>query len=551
MTVHLFGGGSSPGCSNFALKCTAEDGENEFGVKAAETVKKNFYVGDLLKSLPTEEEAIEVIHDVKNMCAKGGFNLTKFVSNSRRVIMSEDRAKEIKGLDLGQDKLPIERALGVHWCIESDAFKFRIELKDQPGTRRGMLSTISSVYDSLGIIAPVILIGKRILQEICHGSSWDEPVEGDVLSRWENWRSQLPLLETFSIPRCFKPSHFGKIVSAQLHNMSDASGTGYGQCSYLRLVDDNNHVHCSFVMGKARVAPRKTVSIPRLELAAAAVSVRVADVLKNELDYERIEEFYWTDSKVVLGFINNESRRFHVYVANRVQLIRDYTFPSQWRYVESASNPADEGSRGLNARHFLQKSRWIKGPDFLWESENHWPEQDSYERELDPTSPEVKKITVNTTVAEEKKDMLSRLERFSSWQRLKTGIALCMKYKQRLKMSVNEAISRSSVKETSQSAPNSGRSSDSKGCPVVAPVMVNDLEQADSFLQALRRFISRRGPIRELRSDQGTNFVGAQNELKKALQEMDDDQIKAELLKHDIDWVRNPATASNFGGVWE
>ena len=99
MTVHLFGGGSSPGCSNFALKCTAEDGENEFGVKAAETVKKNFYVGDLLKSLPTEEEAIEVIHDVKNMCAKGGFNLTKFVSNSRRVIMSvlpKDRAKEIK-----------------------------------------------------------------------------------------------------------------------------------------------------------------------------------------------------------------------------------------------------------------------------------------------------------------------------------------------------------------------------------------------------------------------------------------------------------------------
>ena len=761
MTVHLFGGGSSPGCSNFALKCTAEDGENEFGVKASETVKKNFYVDDLLKSLPTEEEAIEVIHDVKNMCAKGGFNLTKFVSNSRRVIMSvlpEDRAKEIKGLDLGQDKLPIERVLGVHWCIESDAFKFRIELKDQPCTRRGMLSTISSVYDPLGIIAPVILIGKRILQEICHGSSWDEPVEGDVLSRWENWRSQLPLLETLSIPRCFKPSNFGKIVSAQLHNMSDASGTGYGQCSYLRLVDDNNHVHCSFVIGKARVAPRKTVSIPRLELAAAAVSVRVADVLKNELDYERIEEFYWTDSKVVLGFINNESRRFHVYVANRVQLIRDYTSPSQWRYVESASNPADEGSRGLNARHFLQKSRWIKGPDFLWESENHWPEQDSYERELDPTSPEVKKITVNTTVAEEKKDMLSRLERFSSWQRLKTGIALCMKYKQRLKMSVNEAMSRSSVKETSQSAPNSGRSSDSKGCPVAAPVMVNDLEQAeieviklvqadafereikalkelqadikresrqcekekkvamkktsslhtldpfldcnrvlrvggrikkanlsdslknpvilpkaghvskliirhvhektqhsgrgvtlnelrtngywiingnaavqhfiskcvtcrylrggageqkmadlpksrvqpappftysavdyfgpwyvkegrkevkrygalftcmasrsihievahsldtDSFLQALRRFISRRGPIRELRSDQGTNFVGAQNELKKALKEMDDDQIKAELLKHDIDWVRNPATASNFGGVWE
>ena len=112
--------------------------------------------------------------------------------------------------------------------------------------------------------------------------------------------------------------------------------------------------------------------------------------------------------RVVLGLINNEAKRFYVYVANGVQLIRDYTSPSQWRYVESASNPADEGSRGLNGRHFLQKSRWIKGPDFLWESGNPWPEQDSYEKELDPNSPEMKKSTVNTIVAEEKKDMLRR-----------------------------------------------------------------------------------------------------------------------------------------------
>ena len=75
--------------------------------------------------------------------------------------------------------------------------------------------------------------------------------------------------------------------------------------------------------------------------------------------------------------------------------------------------------------------------------------------------------------------------------------------------------------------------------------------ETDSFLQALRRVIARRGPIRELRSDQGTNYVGAENELKRTLQEMDDEKIKAELLKHDIDWIRNPVTASNFGGAWE
>ena len=77
------------------------------------------------------------------MCKKGGFTLTKFVSNSRKVLQlvpEEDRAKEIKGLDLGQDKLPVERARGVCWCIESDTLQFWIQLRDQPCTRRGILA---------------------------------------------------------------------------------------------------------------------------------------------------------------------------------------------------------------------------------------------------------------------------------------------------------------------------------------------------------------------------------------------------------------------------
>ena len=101
----------------------------------------------------------------------------------------EDRAKEIKGLDLSIDKLPIERALGVHWCIESDAFKFRIELKDKLCTRRGILATISTIFDPLGLIAPVALVRKQILQEICHAKGWDEPIDGEVLTKWERRRS--------------------------------------------------------------------------------------------------------------------------------------------------------------------------------------------------------------------------------------------------------------------------------------------------------------------------------------------------------------------------
>ena len=82
-------------------------------------------------------------------------------------------------------------------------------------------------------------------------------------------------------------------------------------------------------------------------------------------------------------------------------------------------------------------------------------------------------------------------------------------------------------------------------------IEVADSLETDSFINAVRRFICRRGSVREIRCNRGTNFIGAEAELKKAIEEMDDQEIKAELLKESIDWIKNPASASNFGGVWE
>lgn len=80
-----------------------------------------------------------------------------------------------------KDLLPIERALGVQWFVESDELHFRAELKDRPLTRRGILSTVSSVYDPLGLISPFLLQGKRILQGICKdGAHWDDPLPDPI-----------------------------------------------------------------------------------------------------------------------------------------------------------------------------------------------------------------------------------------------------------------------------------------------------------------------------------------------------------------------------------
>ncbi|XP_064632518.1 uncharacterized protein LOC135490878 [Lineus longissimus] len=206
MKVHLFGAASSPGCANLGLKQAAMDNKHEFGTEAADFICHGFYVDDGLKSVPTIQEALQLIKGSKGICAKGGLRLHKFLSNSKKVIASipvEDQATGIKVLNLSHDVLPIERALGVHWCIESDTFMFRITLKDKPLTRRGVLSTVSSIYDPLGFVAPLVLVGKTILQEMCKNQpDWDDPLPDDLKGRWEQWRSSLPLPTSAPFFRC-------------------------------------------------------------------------------------------------------------------------------------------------------------------------------------------------------------------------------------------------------------------------------------------------------------------------------------------------------------
>ena len=180
----------------------------------------------------------------------------------------------------------------------------------------------------------------------------------------------LQRLEQLSVDRCLKPPSFGKVVSVQLHHFSDASQQGYCAVSYLRFLDDKDAVHCSFVMGKARTALLNTVTIPRLELSAAVVALRLDKIIQKEIDIPVDESLFWTDSMCVISYIRNNDKRFHTFVANRIAIIQDATSPSQWRYVNSEGNPADDASRGLTLDSIIFKNRWINGPDFLWEPES-------------------------------------------------------------------------------------------------------------------------------------------------------------------------------------
>ena len=149
-------------------------------MKQLKWLEHDFYVDDLLKSTPSTEAAVELIPKVTKMFAAGRFRLTKFISNDHEVIGSiprEEQAKDIKDVDLNYDCLPMERTLGILWNIENDQMEFRITLKDRPPTRRGILATISSIYDPLGLVGPLLLPGRKILQQIsADKQGWDEPL---------------------------------------------------------------------------------------------------------------------------------------------------------------------------------------------------------------------------------------------------------------------------------------------------------------------------------------------------------------------------------------
>ena len=726
MTVHLFGATSSPGCAQFALKKTADDNEAAYGAEVADTLRRNFYVDDLLKSVDSVSQARSLALAVKDMCAEGGFRLTKFVSNDPRAleaIPEADRARVGGQVDLSQPT-SIERALGIHWCVENDSLEFRITMKDRPLTRRGMLSTVSSIYDPLGLAAPFLLKGKKLLQELCSlKAEWDEEIGDDTRASWEQWRAGLPALEYIKIPRCLKSIAIGEVSDVSLHHFSDASTVGYGACSYVRFVGVGGSIHCSLLVGKSRVSPLKPVTIPRLELTAATVAVKVGRMLESELDYGNLRSFYWTDSNAVLGFINNEARRFHIFVANRAHFIRTNSEISAWRHVNTEDNPADDASRGLNCLSVNSSHRWFNGPAFLWTAEDCWPKSTESNFQLENCG-EMKK-SVYAVNAVETLNFLDLLEkRVSNWYTLKKFVVIWLRFveyivtksvsergapkvaeldkaEQIILRSVQrrhfqqEVLSLSSCSEGQKSRPVRKSSSifrlnpmlDAEGLlrvggrlrrsflddglkhPVILPKnshvaymivlwchvsvkhggrsltlnevrsngfwiiagnsvvrsiihkcvtcrglrgstanqkmsdlpvdrvspappftycavdlfgpfvikegrrelkrygclftclacraihieTTNSLDTA-SFINALRRFIARRGNIRILRSDNGTNFVGAERELNEACKTIDAEKVSRFLSKQGADfikWKRNPPLASHMGGVWE
>ncbi|XP_060074446.1 uncharacterized protein LOC132554162 [Ylistrum balloti] len=373
MCVHVFGNSPSPAIATYGLRKSAADQESTFGSDMKDFMEKNFYVDDGLVSFADSTQAIDLLQRTREALRLGGkLRLHKIASNDSGVMKAfpkEDLAADLKVVDIGSEHLPPQRSLGLMWNLNTDRFTFNVSDDDKTFTRRGMLSVINSLYDPLGFISPIIVQGRILIRDfIAETVDWDLPLSEESLQVWMEWRESLKHLDPRSVPRTYFPSPFDDAGTKEIHIFGDASEKVISAVAYLKRTNADSSVDVGFVLGKSKVAPKSGHTIPRLELCAAVLAVEIGEIVSRHLDFPLSKMKFYSDSRVVLGYLNNKVRRFFVYVENRVSRILKSTERHQWHYVASENNPADQGTRPISSTR-LDESTWLKGPEFL-RSEN-------------------------------------------------------------------------------------------------------------------------------------------------------------------------------------
>ncbi|XP_044163003.1 uncharacterized protein LOC122947631 [Acropora millepora] len=476
--------------------------------------------------------------------------------------------------------MPVERALGVSWDTNSDCFVYGVVKRNIADTRRKMLSLIASLFDPIGFLAPFLVRAKILLQRMWQcGVGWDDVLPSELLEEWSQWQEELDGISQFRISRFYR--HVPDSPSAiELHVFGDASEQAFCSVAYLRFCYASGAVKCAFVMAKTRVASKKPLSIPKLELQAAVLSARLSLVVIKEHDYIIDSTYFWTDSSTVFQWIRGVCKRHPAFIANRIGEILDSTDLRQWNHCPGLLNPADDGSRGLPVNSITSGSRWLNGPAFLLLPEEKWPKGNSTletsKQYID--DPQTREIAV--TCIDEVKDTKNQIEHFSpakysSLTKFLRGIVraggrieradipfcsrhpillspdheftrlIIMDCHERLKHEGVEHVRnelrqqywilrcRATVRKILHRCSYYRRRKAKPVPPMMASLPSDRLQVAPAFslklawisLDHLGRFIARRGKQTVIYSDNGTNFVGANRALRECIDDWNQDMI--------------------------
>ena len=406
---------------------------------ASKILHTQCYVDDILAGCNDFDQLSTLYAQLNTLLNNSGFKLHKWGSNSSNFLNSICQ-KSITEYDLNFDKEP-NKVLGVKWIPDSDFLKISIpnNLNNTKPTKRNILSTIAQCYDPLGLVNPVVVKGKILMQKLwIQKLDWDTEITSlNLLNEWNDFLNMLTLLNTLQIPR--KICDQAEILKIELHGFADASTVAYGACVYVRTLYKNNLVTNNLISSKSRVAPIKTITLPRLELCALTILAnlinKMVSIFQDLIDFSSVN--LWSDSKIVLAWCNDHPNKWSTFVSHRVSQIQSLTENCKIRYVKSADNPADILSRGNFSNEIINSGFWFHGPKFLLDKNTNL---DSFNAQPNVTNiPEQKKIALSTVkIPEPCEFWIEYFSRFSTFTKLMRSVAFILRFINNIKNKNNK-----------------------------------------------------------------------------------------------------------------
>ncbi|XP_075161791.1 uncharacterized protein LOC142234512 [Haematobia irritans] len=381
-------------------------------------IRENLYVDDVLAGGHTVEDAISAREQLTSALDSAGFELRKWTSNDPRVLndLHPDLLLPVNWLDLSEGSST--KTLGIRWNVAADNFTFKAPNVEEKEicTKREVLSTIAKFFDPCGWLAPIIVVAKLIMQQVWLDKiGWDDTLKPVTNMNWKNFAKNNSVIDTISVPRWI---HYSPSSTIEIHGFCDASESAYAATLYVR-VEDGDRIDTFLLAAKTRVAPIKKISLPRLELCGAVMLSKLANTIIPNLQIPEISTHFWTDSMIVLAWLQKPPCSWSAFVGNRVSEILENVGSENWSHVDSESNPADVASRGCSPDELKTHTLWWTGPSWLKLPKDHWPKH-QINSEMNLEAKQVKVLATST--------FEDPLTRFSSLPRAYRVLSYVMRF---------------------------------------------------------------------------------------------------------------------------
>ncbi|GFU41729.1 integrase catalytic domain-containing protein [Trichonephila clavipes] len=456
------------------------------------------------------EEAIVLRQQLKGILKSAGMELHKLCTNHEK--LSPDPEQNYNFATLTETK-----TLGVSWKPNLDCLLIKVKVcLDSSYTKRDVLSTIAKIFDPVGLMAPVTSKAKIFLQRLWRSKlEWNDLLPAEEYREWQQFLVFLENINNIEIPRRILVA-FPEVT--EIHGFADASERCYSAAVYCKSKNLKSETLVRLITSKSRVAPIKSLTIPRLELCAAVLLAKLGEKVVAALQLETAETISLVGFDDRLGVASKGTDGLKTFVQNRVAKIQEL-YPNQlWRHVPSDQNPADLVSR-VDPEKLLQQNLWFNGPTFL--SGDDYPNRTINCREkLDEYNSELKNCVneqienfqsvLNIHVNDFLNDLLNLSNNYITILRV---LSFIFRFVENLK-GINK---------------------------VAGPLTTKEFQKAETYLVK---------KVQEQEFSSDINHLKSKGSVLPNIRKPDE-KLANYLAVEGIEWKFIPARSPNFGGLWE